>query len=99
MALLWLLCCTPEAPLEAEPGPDVGPEAPPSPARTLRKDPPRNAVLIVIDTLRADVLAEADTPNIDSLGQQRSARAWSSGTWTVPSVVSLFTGADVRSHG
>ena len=63
--------------------------------------PPQHAVLIVIDTLRADMLEKASTPNLDGLaarGQQPEI-AWSSGTWTAPSVISLFTGQHVRGHG
>ena len=62
---------------------------------------PKNVLLIVIDTARADVVAEVDTPNLDALAARGTSveRAWSSGTWTVPSVVSLFTGMAVREHG
>jgi arylsulfatase A-like enzyme len=75
---------------------DLPPEPPP-PARI----PPRNAVVIVIDTLRADTLAAADTPRLDALaaGGWQAKSAWSAGTWTVPSVISLFTGMSVRQHG
>lgn len=64
-------------------------------------EPPRNAVLIVIDTLRADVLDEVDTPNLDALARRgdRVDLAWGSATWTVPSVISIFTGSHVREHG
>ena len=62
---------------------------------------PSNVLLIVIDTARADVVAEVDTPNLDALAARGTSveHAWSSGTWTVPSVVSLFTGMSVREHG
>lgn len=62
---------------------------------------PRNAVLIVVDTLRADALDYAETPVLDALEERgdRVERAWSSGTWTAPSLVSLFTGMHVREHG
>jgi len=65
------------------------------------ESPPRNAVVIVVDTLRADALAHAETPALDGLEQRgdRVGRAWSSGTWTAPSLVSLFTGMHVREHG
>ena len=53
----------------------------------------RNAVVLVIDTLRADVLSEVDTPNLDSVA------ARSAGTWTVPSVLAILTGRPVRMHG
>lgn len=63
--------------------------------------PAKHALLIVIDTLRADALAQAQTPNLDQIAQQGDAveRAWSAGTWTVPSVISMFTGMSVRQHG
>ena len=62
---------------------------------------PKHALLILIDTLRADALAEAATPNIDAVAAQGASvdRAWSAGTWTVPSVISIFTGMSVRQHG
>ena len=60
-----------------------------------------NLVVILIDTLRSDALAAADTPNIDHLIHQgaMAEHAWSAGTWTVPSIMSLFTGMSVREHG
>lgn len=70
------------------------PPAPPPP-------PPKHAVLIVIDTLRADAMADAQTPIIDGVAAAgaQAERAWAAGTWTVPSVVSLLTGMPVRQHG
>lgn len=61
----------------------------------------RNTALIVIDTLRADALEKADTPNIDSLavGGTRVEMAWAASTWTVPSVIGLLSGQSVREHG
>jgi arylsulfatase A-like enzyme len=61
----------------------------------------RNAVLIVIDTLRDDALVHATTPAIDSLVArgERAPLAWSSDTWTGGSVVSLFSGQHLREHG
>ncbi len=58
-------------------------------------------MVIVIDTLRADALLEADTPAIDGLAGlgQRAEHAWSAGTWTVPGVAGLLTGSTVRGHG
>jgi len=72
-------------------GPDL-----PEPATS-----PKHAVLIVLDTVRADVWEEVDTPVFDALGERGTVakRAWSPGTWTAPGVVSLFTGAHVREHG
>lgn len=64
-------------------------------------DGPDHVILIVIDTLRADVVDEVHTPVMDGLREQgsRVTRAWSSGTWTAPSVISLFSGMPVRTHG
>ncbi len=83
--LLWA-CASTEPPAEPPPSPRV---------------PPRNAVVIVIDTLRADALAVADTPRLDALAASgwTSPHSWSAGTWTVPSVIALFTGMPVRQHG
>jgi len=63
--------------------------------------PKQNVLVIVIDTLRADAVARADTPHLDALAAQGDAveLAWSAGTWTVPSVISLFSGMPVRQHG
>jgi arylsulfatase A-like enzyme len=74
-------------------------------APEIQVDPARQAapdlLVILIDTLRADALAKAHTPVIDALIAQGSSaeHAWSSGTWTCPSVFSLFTGLSVREHG
>ena len=64
-------------------------------------EPAKHVLLVLIDTLRADRQEQADTPVLDALARQgaRVPRAWSAGTWTVPSVVSLFTGMSVRQHG
>ncbi len=77
-----------------------------SPARTVQwvpedTRPARNAVLIVLDTTRDDATRAAHTPTLDALTAEgtRVDRAWSGGTWTVPSVVSLLTGQFVRHHG
>ncbi len=66
-----------------------------------REGPVDNVVLIVIDTLRADVWEEVDTPEYDRFARRgsRARRAWSPATWTAPGVISLFTGAHVREHG
>jgi arylsulfatase A-like enzyme len=70
-------------------------QAPPSPSNS------DNLLVILIDTLRADALAAAETPVIDELAQNGSSvrHAWSAGTWTAPSVFSLLTGLSVREHG
>ena len=82
----------------------TGCTAEPQPAQPMRQGsevPFKNVVVIVIDTLRADVLKQAHTPRLDALAAtgQQVERAWSSGTWTAPSIISLFTGTPVRSHG
>lgn len=77
------------------------PPPPPPEEWTWTGPAPRHALLIVTDTTRADLLREAHTPHLDALSTQgaRVERAWSAGTWTVPSVISLMTGAPVRAHG
>ncbi len=59
----------------------------------------RNVVLFVCDTLRADRLGsygyERDTtPNLDAMAAAgtRYARNYSQGPWTVPSMISMFSG-------
>jgi hypothetical protein len=76
-------------------------EPAPTPAPKPPVRAPKHALVILIDTLRADALAEATTPNIDAIAAKGDAvaHAWSAGTWTVPSVVSIFTGMPVRQHG
>ncbi len=63
--------------------------------------PPRHALLLVLDTTRDDLLREVQTPAIDALAAAgaRAGKAWPGGSWTVPSVISLFMGKPVRSHG
>lgn len=60
---------------------------------------PRNVVLFVCDTLRADRLGcyghERDTsPNVDALAANGRLyqRNYSQGCWTVPSMISMFSG-------
>lgn len=74
----------------------------PAPATWPAGAPPvRNTLIIVIDTLRDDVARSAATPHMDTLAGRghRVGHAWSAGTWTVPSVISLLTGMPVRQHG
>ncbi len=61
----------------------------------------KHALLIVVDTLRAGAVQRASTPNLDSIGLRGGAasRAWAAGTWTAPSMVSIFTGTSLREHG
>ena len=58
-------------------------------------------MVIVLDTLRADALQETAVPTFEALGADglRVERAWSTSTWTVPAVVSIFTGSFCRTHG
>jgi len=61
----------------------------------------RNVLLVVVDTLRSDAIAGAQTPELDHLKKSADSvdTAWSSSTWTVPSMISMFTGMPVRQHG
>ena len=74
--------------------PSVTPAVPPPGKKT-------HALVIVVDTLRADAVETARTPNLDKLAQEgdRVAQAWSPSTWTAPSVMSMFTGMSLRQHG
>jgi arylsulfatase A-like enzyme len=83
-----------QAPASAASEPSVSPVP-------LSQGQPQHVVVILIDTLRADALAAAETPNIDALAASglMVERAWSTTTWTVPAVISLFTGSFVRTHG
>lgn len=65
-----------------------------------------NVVVVVIDTLRADVLgSEGDpggiTPHLDRLATQsvRFADLSSASTWTLPSIASIVTGFHPQVHG
>jgi len=68
-------------------------------------DPPKHLVLIVVDTLRADVLGcyggDAQTPNIDRLAAEgvRFEQARSHIPITGPSHLSLFTSLPPNQHG
>lgn len=60
--------------------------------------PPRNVVVILVDALRSDRMgvyghAGGNTPNIDRLARRGVVyeNAYSTSTWTVPAVASLFT--------
>ncbi len=61
--------------------------------------PGRTVVLIVLDTLRAD--AVADMPHLDAWSQsaRRYPNARSNGAWTLPAHASLFTARHPREHG
>ncbi len=64
-----------------------------------------NIIIIVLDTLRKDVLSiyggNAETPNIDSFSKDSVIfnNAVAPSSWTVPSHVSLFTGLYPNRHG
>jgi arylsulfatase A-like enzyme/4-amino-4-deoxy-L-arabinose transferase-like glycosyltransferase len=67
---------------------------------------PRNLLLIVVDTLRADHLgcygyARDTSPNIDALAAEgvRFERAYAPASWTKPSMASLLTGLYPSRHG
>ena len=68
--------------------------------------PVRNLVVICIDTLRADHVGawgyeRATTPAIDALARRgvRFANAFSTSSWTVPSVASILTSLPPALHG
>jgi len=62
------------------------------------KKRPENVVILLVDTLRADGLEKSRTPVLTDLAAHSMDvdRAWAPGTWTVPSVTSLFCGAFAR---
>ncbi len=65
-----------------------------------------SAVLVVIDTMRADHLssygyARPTSPRLDDLARRgvRFDRVYSTSSWTVPAVASLFSGQLLSTHG
>ena len=71
-------------------------------ARTAPVPPPRpNIVLITIDTLRADRVTSALTPNLDRLGSRglRFVNARSAVPLTLPSHTTILTGLLPAAHG
>src|SRR5262245_44127118 len=67
---------------------------------------PPNVVLITLDTLRQDRVSSyghehRTTPFLDRLASQgvRFANAYSTSSWTVPSIISLLTSLDPMTHG
>ncbi len=71
-----------------------------------RPEPPRNLVLVTIDTLRADRLGcygadDVETPNLDRMAREgaMAERATAHVPLTRPSHVSLFTGMLPTRHG
>ena len=74
--------------------------------RSRSLPPPRNAVLIVVDTLRADHLGcygyqRPTSPNIDKLAASgaRFVNGISSTPWTLPSMATIMTGLYPSVHG
>ena len=70
------------------------------------KSAPTTVVLVTIDTLRADAVsfmgcARPTSPFIDSLAASGVVfnRAYSTSSWTVPSIASIFTSRYPTSHG
>lgn len=59
---------------------------------------PKTVVLVVLDTVRADTLAEA--PHFQSVADAGLSfeRAWAAAPWTLPSHGSLFTGLAPEAH-
>lgn len=75
----------------------------PEPAEPCR---PQNLILISVDTLRSDHLGtygyeRATSPFIDELAARGTVfeRAYSTGSWTIPSHASMMTGLYPRRHG
>ena len=75
------------------------------PRRSPSVDEP-NVVVLLVDTLRADRLGcyganRSPSPNLDALAARGLvfAQAIAQSSWTLPSVSSLFTGLNPRSHG
>jgi arylsulfatase A-like enzyme len=70
------------------------------------RDAPRNALFILVDTLRTDHLsaygyARDTSPALEKLaeGAVRFERAYAPAPWTKPSVASMFTGQYPHRHG
>ena len=85
---------------DSVPEAEAPPEVAQGPVKAL-PGMPKNVVLIVLDTFRADVAAEVPTPVLDRMAEagQRVEHAWSPSTWTAPSMISLFSGTHVRQTG
>lgn len=72
----------------------------------LHPGPPRNVLLVVVDTLRADHLGSygyerATSPRIDALADRGVVfeNAFATSPWTAPSVASILTGQWPSRHG
>ncbi|MFP6664820.1 MAG: sulfatase [Deltaproteobacteria bacterium] len=73
---------------------------------TERPVAPKNIVLVVIDTLRADRLGvygdpRGLTPNMDALAREGLLfeRALAQSAWTTPATASILTGTEPTTHG
>jgi hypothetical protein len=66
-----------------------------------KQDSHPHVIVIVVDTVRADIVEEVHTPNLDRLARsgQKIEKAWAPSTWTAASVISLFSGKAVVEHG
>ena len=98
-ALFCLACSS-----ASEPAPAAQPA--PEPTPVTRASPPRNVLLLIVDTLRADSVGvygarRPTTPNLDKLAARgiRYDRAYASAPWTMPTVASVLTGLLPGSHG
>ncbi len=67
---------------------------------------PRNVVLVILDTVRADHFScygysRLTTPNLDRLAAEgeRYDRAFSQSSWTMPAVTTILTGQPPHVHG
>lgn len=94
-----------------QPGSDGAPtvrasDSLPPPATSQKGTDLPNLVLVTIDTLRVDRIGayghrRDTTPTIDRLAREgvRFTRAYSTSSWTVPSMVSMITGVYPSRHG
>jgi choline-sulfatase len=80
--------------------------SPPAPAAGSRK-PARNVILLVIDTVRADVFrpfngkSTVRTPNFERLAEESTVftSAYAAENWTKPSVATILSGLYPTTHG
>jgi len=75
-------------------------------SETPPREPVDHVLVILVDTLRADALGAygappGSTPALDALADESAVflEAYSQGSWTVPSMISLFTGRRVTDEG
>ncbi len=72
----------------------------------VERDAPRSAVIVILDTTRADHLSvygygRETTPHLARLAEEgeRYDDAWSPSPWTLPAVASILTGEPPHRHG